>query len=44
MGRVFEKRGLIQGIGRVPPIITHTALAEGERAGGTYYIRFRIFG
>jgi hypothetical protein len=44
VGNVFEKHGMIQGCGRDWPILTDTALAESERAGGTDDIRFRIFG
>jgi hypothetical protein len=44
MRRVSEKIGMIQGAGGGLPIFTHTALAEGERAGGTNDIRFRISG
>jgi len=44
VGGVCEKRGMIQELCRGSPIFTHTALAEGERAGGTDDIRFRISG
>jgi hypothetical protein len=42
--RVFEKRARIQETVLVSPIFTHTALADGERAGGIDDIRFRISG
>ncbi len=35
---------MIQEMSTGSPIFTHTALAEGERAGGTGDIRFRISG
>ncbi len=41
---VCEERGMIQEICPELPIFTHTALAEGERAGGIDDIRFRISG
>jgi hypothetical protein len=44
VGGVCEKRGMIQEVCRGWPIFTRTALAEGERAGGTDDIRFRISG